>query len=248
MEPALSICIPAYEMGGFGANYLDLSLKILEQQDFSDVEVGVSDQSNDDAGAKLCAVRGQHMDIRHVWNRDGKRQASANVNNAMAQANGTVLKILFQDDFLNGNNALRQIHQAMDGGEKWLLCGSSVTRDGTTLHRPMVPRLTEKLQFGNNTVSSPSVLAMRRDSALQFDESLIWLMDVDLYKRLWDSLGDPVILPAPLIVNRLHDGQVSATISKQLRHRELRYIRAKLAGTTSFRGWMEYLRQRLKAL
>jgi glycosyltransferase involved in cell wall biosynthesis len=248
MAPALSICIPTYEMGGLGAHYLDLSLKILAKQDFSDFEVVISDQSNDDAVANLCALRSQDMDIRHIWNRDGRRLASANVNNAMTHATGPILKILFQDDFLSGNNALSQIHQAMDQSGKWLLCGSCVTRDGITQERPMVPRLTEKLQFGKNTVSSPSVLAMHRDFAMQFDETLIWLMDVELYKRLWDSHGDPVILSDPLVVNRLHEGQVSASISKQLRHKELRYIRAKFADSTSFRGRMEYLRQRLKAL
>jgi hypothetical protein len=235
-------------MGGLGSHYLNLSLDLLGKQDFSDFEVVVSDQSNDDAVERLCALRGQDMDIRYIWNRDGKRQASANVNNAMAHASGAVLKILFQDDFLNGTDALRQIHQAMADGGKWLLCGSCVTRDGTILERPMVPRLTEKLQFGKNTVSSPSVLAMHRDCAEQFDETLTWLMDVDLYKRLWDSYRDPVVLPDPLVVNRLHESQVSASISKALRHKELRYIRAKFADSTSFRGQMEYLRQRLKAL
>lgn len=248
MAPALSICIPAYEMGGLGSHNLNLSLEILAKQDFSDFEVVVSDQSNDDAVADLCALRGQDMAIHHIWNRDGKRQASANVNNAMAHARGTVLKILFQDDFLVGTDALRKIHQAMEGGGKWLLSGSCVTRDGDALERPMVPRLTEKLQFGKNTVSSPSVLAMHRECAEQFDEALIWLMDVDLYKRLWDRHGDPVILPDPLVVNRLHEGQVSASVSKELRHKELRYVRAKFASSTSFRGRLEYLRQRLKAL
>ena len=73
-------------------------------------------------------------------------------------------------------------------------------------------------------------------------------MDVDFYKRLWDSHGDPVILPDPLVVNRLHEGQVSASVSKGLRRKELRYMRSKFATVTSFRGWLEYLRQRLKAL
>jgi hypothetical protein len=82
----------------------------------------------------------------------------------------------------------------------------------------------------------------------RFDENLIWLMDVDLYKRLWDALGDPVILPQTLVVNRIHEGQVSASVSKSLRQKELRYVRQKFAASTSLSGYLEYLRQRIKAL
>lgn len=248
MAPKISICIPSYEMGGLGAEYLEASLKIISAQDFTDFEVIVSDQSNDDAVARVCARYAQKMMIRHIWNLGSRRQASTNINNAIAHATGTILKVLFQDDFLNGNSALGAIYHAFEEGDKWLLTGSCVSSDGFHLKRPMVPKITEKLHFGKNTVSSPSVLAMHRGCEMKFDETLIWLMDVDLYKRLWDQHGAPVILDNPLVVNRIHGGQVSASITKALRHRELRYMRSKFAATTSFRGWLEYLRQRLKAL
>ena len=246
--PAISICIPAYGMGGKGAEYLAQSLEILTRQSFRDFEVVVSDQSDDTAVADVCAAFSDRLTIRHIWNHDAPRQASANVNNALDHASGDIVKVLFQDDFLNGSRALGDIVEAMDGAGDWLLCGSGISRNGGAVERPMVPRLTEKLQFGKNTVSSPSVLAMRRSRMQLFDENLIWLMDVDLYKRLWDTLGDPVILPQTLVVNRIHEGQVSASVSKSLRQKELRYVRQKFAASTSFSGFLEYLRQRIKAL
>ena len=51
-----------------------------------------------------------------------------------------------------------------------------------------------------------------------------------------------------LVVNRIHEGQVSASVSKSLRQKELRYVRQKFAASTSFSGFLEYLRQRIKAL
>ena len=246
--PAISICIPAYGMGGKGAEYLAQSLEILTRQSFRDFEVVVSDQSDDTAVADVCAAFSDRLTIRHIWNHDAPRQASANVNNALDHASGDIVKVLFQDDFLNGSRALGDIVEAMDGAGDWLLCGSGISRNGGAVERPMVPRLTEKLQFGKNTVSSPSVLAMRRSRMQLFDENLIWLMDVDLYKRLWDALGDPVILPQTLVVNRIHEGQVSASVSKSLRQKELRYVRQKFAASTSLSGYFEYLRQRIKAL
>jgi hypothetical protein len=69
-----------------------------------------------------------------------------------------------------------------------------------------------------------------------------------MYKRLWDTHGAPVIVPDTLVANRLHDGQVSAGVSKSLRQKELRYVRRKFAGSTTMQGYLEYLRQRLKAI
>lgn len=245
--PHLSLCIPAYAMGGKGAEFLAQSFDVLAQQSFQDFEVIISDQSDDEAVADVCARYADRFAVRHIWNREGKRQASANVNNAIRQAKGEIVKILFQDDFLNGDNALQAVVDAMQTGGNWLLCGSGVSRNGGPVERPMVPRLTPKLKFGKNTVSSPSVLAMRRDRLAFFDEELIWLMDVDLYQRLWDELGDPVIVPETLVVNRVHDGQVSASVSPELRRHELKYMRQKLSGSLSFTAWLEYWRQILKA-
>jgi glycosyltransferase involved in cell wall biosynthesis len=245
--PHISLCIPAYAMGGKGAGFLAQSFDILTTQTFADFEVVVSDQSDDEAVAEICAGFADRLSIRHIWNRDGKRQASANVNNAMRHASGEIVKILFQDDYLNGVDAMKTVAQSFEKGAKWQLCGSGVSRNGGAVERPMVPRLTPKLMFGKNTVSSPSVLAMRRGDLAYFDEELIWLMDVDLYQRLWDQLGDPVISPDTLVVNRVHAGQVSASVSPELRRHELRYMRAKQAGGLSFAQWLEYWRQLLKA-
>ena len=245
--PYLSICIPAYAMGGKGAEYLAHSLDLLTRQSFEDFEVIVSDQSDDEAVADVCAAYADRLNMQHLWNREGRRQASGNVNAAMRQAKGEVIKILFQDDYLNGDNALEQIVNGFQSGATWLLCGSGISRNGAPVERPMVPRLTPKLKFGKNTVSSPSVLAMRRDAVAYFDEALIWLMDVDLYQRLCDTHGDPEILPETLVVNRVHDGQVSASVSPELRRRELKYMRQKLPGRLGVTAWLEYWRQILKA-
>jgi glycosyltransferase involved in cell wall biosynthesis len=245
--PHLSLCIPAYSMGGAGAHFLSESFEILSSQSFDDFEVVVSDQSDDGAVAAVCDAYSDRLCIRHIWNREGKRQASANVNNAMRHAQGELVKILFQDDYLNNSNALEVIVNAIGASGKWHLCGSGVSRNGGAVERPMVPRLTSKLKFGKNTVSSPSVLAMRRSLLEFFDEDLIWLMDVDLYQRLWDHLGDPVISPETLVVNRVHSGQVSASVSPELRRQELRYMRGKLQGSLQLSSRLEYWRQMLKA-
>jgi glycosyltransferase involved in cell wall biosynthesis len=247
--PFLSLCIPTYEMGGDGARYLDDSLARIAAQDFHDLEVVVADQSEDDAVARICAARAGDLRLRRIDTRATARTSSANTNAAMRAARGQVLKILFQDDLLVGKGALARIAAAFDDpATSWVLCGSGVTRDGMTIDRPMVPRIEAGLEYGRNTVSSPSVLALRAGRDLWFDEDLIWLMDVEFYRRCADRLGPPAILEETLVANRLHAGQVSARVDRALKRRELRQVRARHRQGATWPAHRAYLWQRLKLL
>lgn len=248
-QPTISICIPAYDMGGKGADFLAASFDRLVGQNFTDFEIIVSDQSDTDAVARVCAEYADRLSIRRVDFAAGPRQSSANANNAMRHASGRILKILFQDDFLARDDALARIADGFaDGQARWLLCGSSVSRDGETIEKPMVPRLNDQLRFGRNTVSSPSVLALRAEVGLHFDENLIWLMDVEFYDRCAHQLGAPVIVPEVLVANRLHEGQVSAAVTKSLRRRELRHVWRKTKSRAGWRAFRAFAYQFLKAL
>ena len=45
-QPKISVCIPTYEMRGFGAAFLKQCLDILKKQTFKDFDVVISDYSN----------------------------------------------------------------------------------------------------------------------------------------------------------------------------------------------------------
>lgn len=226
--PALSVCIPAYDMNGQGAAFLRPALDSLCKQRFDDFEVVVSDQSDKDDIHALCSSFEDRLSIQHVRNADGLRQGSANCNCAMRHARGRVLKVLFQDDYLCDAAALGQIAQAFEDPEtKWCLVGSAVTRDMQTLDHAMVPRYTSRVRYGWNTVSSPSVLAFEAGHDIWFDENLIWLMDADIYFQCFEKFGEPNILPATLVANRIHDGQVSHNLPPGLRRREVIYAARK---------------------
>ncbi|MGJ5617624.1 glycosyltransferase [Sulfitobacter sp. MF3-043] len=238
---SLSVCIPAYSMGGMGAKYLRVSLDILAKQTFRNFEVIVADQSDDSHIADLCSSYAD-MTIRHLDTRHLKRQSSANTNAAINAAQNEIVKILFQDDFLNGDDAITQIAHAFAEPEvKWVVTGSEHTRDGHTLIRPFVPKFHDRIQFGKNTISSPSVLALRREKAPSFDEALIWLMDVDFYKQCALRFGPPKILRKPLVVNRQHASQVSESVSRARVRQELRHVRRKYAAHMSWGDWLHYV-------
>jgi len=248
-NPKISVCIPAYEMEGHGVDYLEFSLQKLEEQDFRDFEVVISDQSTDTRIEELCRNWSERLNMCHVWNRDAPRQASANINHALNCANGEILKVLFQDDYLCDPTCLTQVHDGFaETGCDWLLCGSGVVRDGKTIERAIIPLLTDKLHFGKNTVSSPSVMAIHSRCAERFDEKLIWLMDVEFYKRLWDAQGAPRILSDTLVANRLHGHQVSNRVDRKLQAIELDYVWKQHAATSTLSGKLEYLKRRLKTI
>lgn len=248
LTPAFSICIPAYDMHGRGAEYLGQSLDRLKRQTYTDFEVVVSDQSDNDAVRDVCFEYAGRLQIKHVFYRGGPRQSSANTNHAMRHASGAILKILFQDDYLCDDTALEQMARAFeDPSVKWLLCGSAVTRDGKTLQNHMVPRMNANIHLGRNTVSSPSVLALVAGTGLEFDEALIWLMDGEFYRRCAEKLGPPHILRDTLVANRLHEGQVSAEVSKELRRNELIHVRRTHYAQESLGNRLHYYKQRLKA-
>ena len=243
------MCIPAYEMNGLGATYLEDSFRTLENQTLTEFEVIVSDQSENNDVFELCKAWCKRINLHHYWNLDGKRQASTNVNFALGKARGAVYKVLFQDDFILLKTVLQDIVEAFERDDAmWLLKGSGVTRDGQTIERPMVPRLTSKLHFGKNTVSSPSVLALRASTEHFFDENLTWLMDVEFYARLWKDYGDPIILSETLVANRLHADQVSQKVNRSIQKRELDYVLRKTASFTRASGYLEFVKRRAKTL
>lgn len=246
--PFLSICIPTYDMGGYGAQFLEQSLTKLVAQSFQNFEVVVSDQSDGNDVAQTCDAFSERLSIKHLCFSDGPRQASANTNNAVRHAQGEVVKILFQDDILARQDSLELTAQAFLGDAVWMVCGSAVTYDGHNAKRPMVPQMHPQIRFGKNTISSPSVLSMQREKALEFDEHLIWLMDVEIYHRLNKTYGSPTIVPETLVLNRLHEGQVSNTgVTAELRRNELSYVRQKHKSIETMKDRIAFFKQFLKA-
>lgn len=227
--PYLSVCIPTYEMTGLGRQYLRQSFENLVTQRFRDFEVVISDHSLGPAIEELCGEYRDRLEILYLRNPHDRGSSSANLNHAIRHASGKLIKVLFQDDFLAGPDALRQIVDAFDlTRDRWLVTGSEHTRDGRTFYRPFHPSYNDRIHLGKNTISSPSVLTIKNDRPLLFDEKLIWLMDCEYYKRCYEAFGPPKIVPDVNVVNRTGRHQVSATLAtRRLQRREREYVRRK---------------------
>lgn len=224
----ISVCIPTYEMKGKGVEYLEYSFSILYSQTYTDFEIIISDHSTSDDIQNLCEQWSSVLKIKYLRNPNKRGISSANINYAIKHATGSIIKILFQDDFLYDENSLgKQIEVFVQEGKSWLVT-ACCHYNGVDVYKPHYPHYHDQIQYGQNSISSPSVLMFKNENILEFDENLFWLMDVDYYKRLYDQFGLPSICNYITVVNREHENQVSNTLAtEEVRAQELHYIKKK---------------------
>ena len=244
--PLMSICIPTYEMHGKGLVFLQHALESIKKQEFTQFEVIVSDNSKDDLIKHYCETVREIPNLIYVRNNQ-KFGISANINFAIRHAQTELVKILFQDDFLYGNDALGKLYRVWkDHDRRWLLSASEHSHDGKNLYFTMIPKYHNKIYLGSNTISSPSVLMLSRKDAPVFDESLTWLMDCDYYKMCFDKLGLPAICEEVTVVNRVGAHQVSQTgVTRKLQLAEVKYIMQKYASEVTLYDRIKTFKYRL---
>lgn len=218
----ISVCIPTYEMKGKGVEYLEYSFNILYSQTYKDFEIIISDHSISSEIKDLCEQWSQVLNIQYFKNEYKRGISSANINNAIKHANGDIIKILFQDDFLYDETSLEKQIECFKG--EWLIT-ACCHYNGKEVHKPFYPQYHDQIQYGRNTISSPSVVMFKNKNIIEFDEELFWLMDVDYYKRMYDKFGLPDICNYITVVNREHENQVSNILATEdVRKKELNYI------------------------
>lgn len=222
----LSVCIPTYEMHGLGAKFLEESFLILEKQTYKDFNIIISDHSQNEEIKKLCERYSASLDIKYIKNESDRGNSSANLNNCIRNATGKIIKILFQDDFLFDEKSLEKTVKNFDlEKDHWLVSACEHSKDGKNFIRPFYPKYNHKIHLGKNTLSSPSVLTIKNDSPLLFDEKLIWLMDCNYYRRLYDKYDLPKILKEITIVNRIGNHQITKTLATaRIKRLEKRYM------------------------
>jgi glycosyltransferase involved in cell wall biosynthesis len=226
----VSICIPCYEMHGKGGEFLSFNLSKIITQSYKSYEVIVSDHSISDLVKNVCdEYLSLGMDIKYLRNRSNRGNSSSNINNAILNSEGELVKILFQDDFFFHSESLLDIVNSFKKNKiQWLVTACCHSLDGQTFERDYYPRYTEDIMEGNNLISSPSVLSfLRSSSPILFDENLVWLMDCDIYKRLHMEYGDPFFLNSINVVNRTWEGQFNNHIPWEKKMWEIQYGRKK---------------------
>ena len=214
----ISIAIPTWESYDNGEQFLDDLLRTIEIQTFKDFEVVISDHSEDDYLLPKIKEFEDKFEIKYHKNENNRGNGPANMNNAISKCSGEIIKIMFQDDFFYDDEALEKIYYALSDSDKmWLLNGTNHTKDdGNSFYWDLYPKFNDKLLNGVNTISSPSVVAFKRQSEVIFDETLVYFMDIDYYYGMREKYGDPVFYNDILVTNRFpHENSISSNITNK---------------------------------
>jgi glycosyltransferase involved in cell wall biosynthesis len=224
----ISICIPTWEQYGRGVEFLKNNFEQIIKQTYKNFNVIISDHSKDGNIKSLCDNYSSQIEIKYFKNENHLGNGPANTNNTIINADGDIIKIIFQDDFLYQDNALDLIIKEFEDKDcNWLVSGCNHTHDdGKNFSNFMVPYWNDKIATGTNTISSPSVLSFRNDNPCLFDEELTMLMDCEMYYQLYIRYGLPKIITDCLITNRMHQHQISSLYNKDM-WSEIDHVRTK---------------------
>ncbi len=224
----ISICIPTWEQYGRGLEFLENNFEKISKQTYRNFNVIISDHSKDDNIESLCNRYSSKFEIKYIKNNLKLGNGPANTNNSIINADGDIIKILFQDDFFYDDNALGLILKSFENEDcNWLVNGCNHTHDdGKSFVNFMVPHWNNNIAIGVNTISSPSVLSFRNSNPCLFDEELTMLMDCEMYYQLYIRYGLPKIISDCLITNRLHEHQISSLYNKDM-HSEINHVKLK---------------------
>ena len=214
----ISICIPTWEQYGRGVEFLKNNFEQILKQTYKNFNVIISDHSKDDTIKSLCENYSSQFEIKYFKNEHHLGNGPANTNNSIINADGEIIKIIFQDDFLYQDNCLELIAKEFENDNcNWLVSGCNHTHDdGNTFTNFMVPYWNDNIATGTNTISSPSVLSFRNNNPCLFDEELTMLMDCEMYYQLYIRYGLPKIITDCLITNRMHQHQISSLYNKDM--------------------------------
>lgn len=156
---------------------------------------------------------------------------ASNTNLAISKARGELIKILFMDDYLAHDDVLRQMWVLQyKSSENWWVTGCEHDA-GKGRFNPHYPTWSEDIKRGINTIGSPSVLLFRNklDDNLLFDEKMSWTLDCDLYARLFQKYGEPVIINRLDVVIGIGNHQTTNILSEEEKTEEVNYLNNKHA-------------------
>lgn len=190
--PILSILLPSY-------NYAHGIWRILDRikgLPGGNIEVLVGDNSSDQAIKEVAksALFAQHSHLRYQWNLPSK-SAVENWNSLINSAKGEYVMMIHHDEFPQSEqtilDALRMLENDPSIDAILLNCylihkkNQFISRHFNALLRDFLIRKNPNYLYKRNLIGPTAILIARRKFYPLFDENLIWLVDVDMYVRLF---------------------------------------------------------------
>jgi len=217
----LSCAIPTHSMKDSGY-FFRRCLDSLWNQSFQDFEIVVTDNSDDNTIKEICEW--YRTGIKYY--RNPIKGMAQNTNEAIGRSKGELIKILYLDDYMAHDDAFEKIVKHFSG--QWLVSACThITKGDNYTHSVHIPHYSDEIWRGNNTIGSPSVLTIKNNKPLMFDEEMTWMLDCDYYKRMYDLYGEPVILKDVNVIIGLHSGQATNIMGDERKLSEYNYLMKK---------------------
>ena len=211
-KTTVSVAIATYEMSGRGRYFLRQALESIFVQDYANLEVVISDDSKDEEIENECNEWSTRIKLRYKRNSGPRISPSTNFNRAIELCEGSIIKILCQDDVLAITSSISQTVEGLSHGHKWLVSSYSHIDENNSklnLHTPKINPRIERV----NTIGSHSGLAFLSEQQNErFDENLFWKMDCEFYRRLYENYGTPYFLLEETVCVRQWSGQSTNTV------------------------------------
>lgn len=210
--PFFSICIPAYKNTVFLKRLLDS----IFLQTYTDYEVVITDDS---VGDEVASLIKQYADKSILY---FKNQISLgtpeNWNEGIRRASGKWIKLMHDDDWFCTSDALQILSDAVQSHKEgfYFSAYNNVYLDEANRSEfvyPSIQRWKRVLKFppnlyARNVIGPPSVILVRNEKSLFYDNRMKWLVDIDYYIKVMEQ-QNPVYIKDPLINVGMSNKQVT---------------------------------------
>jgi len=137
--------------------------------------------------------------------------APENLNLGIRGSTSSLVKILFQDDFLVGANHLELLKRKLVNSQsQWGVSSSTDFNEALGFFKkPRIPKFSEALSRGKNKIGAPSVAIFRKESFVPFDERLKYVFDCEWYLSMKHRFGKPLVIPDASVGIGIHSDQAT---------------------------------------
>jgi glycosyltransferase involved in cell wall biosynthesis len=212
-EPKISICIPVYQK----PEYVIRAIQSIAKQDHKNVEIILSDDSPSSDLKLAIQPYISELDIKYYHNQPALK-SPINWNNALDKATGDFYMLLHQDDWLESDKALSIFLKAFSDNPSvgFVFCkNTAIQPDGQIITLQAIPSLLMDMSkrphhiLRANVIGPPSNTMLRKGIQIRYDESYIWLVDVDYYIQLLTKGYQYHYLDQHLVSIGLHEDQTT---------------------------------------
>lgn len=226
----VSFAIPGFsDDNKIGLNHLTKLLQSISLQDYENIEIVISDHSTNNLIENLCKSKFGNTKILYYKNENNRGFWAANINNAIKNCSGEIIKFMQQDDLLSSKDIVSKIvSNYRFTNFDWAICGGVHTVDYKIYYNRIIPTYTSDIHKGNNKLGGVSSIVIKNSKdKLYFDDYLNWMGDCEYYIRSYYKFGMPKIFEDPFIIYKQWEGQFTNKLSNETKLREVDLVSKK---------------------